>query len=239
MPDLIGQLKQLQTVDAERFSLLEQQERKPQELEEAQARLDEQQARVKAAEDRVKALQLSQKEKEGELQTKEGSVKKLQGQLFQVKTNREYTAMQHEIEALKADNSLLEEGILKIFDEIEAANKVKQQEQQRLAELQGQFKVEQARIDRELTAITERLTQLDRQRDEMRPAVPAKELQLYERILAMREGRAMVPLMKHACGGCHRRVPPQVVSEVHLKAGLVTCEHCNRILYYDENHSAL
>ena len=239
MPDLIEQLKQLQEVDGKRFTLRRQQQAKPEELEQAKARVAAQEAQAKAAEDRLKTLQLSQKQKEGDLKTREDNVRKLQGQLFQLKTNREYTTMQHEIDGLKADNSLLEEGILKLFDEIETANKIKQQEQQRLAQEQAALKVEQARIDRELVEIAQQLADQDRRRSELAPHVPAEEMKLYERVLGLREGVAMVPLMKQSCGGCHRRMRPQVISEVHLKTQLVTCEHCNRILYYDEQHSTL
>jgi hypothetical protein len=55
----------------------------------------------------------------------------------------------------------------------------------------------------------------------------------------LRDGLALVPLVSDACGGCHRRLPPQVINQVYLKADLVTCESCNRILYFDEAHSKL
>ena len=67
----------------------------------------------------MKALQLQMKQKEGELQTREDQIKKLNTQLMQLKTNREYTAMQHEIDTLKADNSLMEEAIIAVLDGID------------------------------------------------------------------------------------------------------------------------
>jgi len=74
---------------------------------------------------------------------------------------------------------------------------------------------------------------LEQERQGVVPAVPPPTLTLYERVLTLREGLAMAPLVNESCGGCHRRLPPQVVNEVYLKAKLVTCEHCNRILYQD------
>ena len=58
-------------------------------------------------------------------------------------------------------------------------------------------------------------------------------LSLYERVLAGREGLALVPLVNKSCGGCHMVQPPQVISEARLNAKLVTCDSCNRILYQD------
>ncbi len=239
MADQLEILKQLQALDGEIFQLRRQQQEKPRELEQVSAQVAAQESRLKAAEERLRALQLSQKEKEIELQTREANVKKLQGQLFQVKTNKEYTVMQREIDAIKADNSLLEETILGTFDAIDRATRERQEEQRRLEEHQQRFRAERERIERELAAIAERLAELERSRTALAPQVPQQTLSTYERVLAIREGLALVPLVNDACGGCHRRLPPQVVNEVYLKAKLVMCESCNRILYFDEAHSKL
>jgi len=239
MVDQIDTLKQLQTLDSDIYRLRKQEQAKPLELEQIMAQVAAQDAKVKAAEARMTVLQLSQKEKEGRLQSREENIKKLQGQLFQLKTNREYTTMQHEINATKADNSVLEEEILKLFDAIDQARQQRQAQQQQLATEQGRLKVEQARIERELTEIRERMTRLERDRKSLVPAVPPQALNVYERVLSVREGLALVPLLDNACGGCHRRMPPQVVNEVYLKAKLVTCENCSRILYFDDAFSKL
>jgi len=239
MADQLEQLKKLQALDGELFRLRKLQEEKPRELEALTAVAAAQEARVKAADARVKSLQLAQKEKEGDLQTREGNVKKLQSQLFQVKTNKEYSAMQREIETLKADNSVLEEAIIKTLEEIDAAGKDKVKEQQRLAQEQERLKQEKSRIDRELAEIGTQADKLERSREALVPDIEKASLATYEQILSIREGLAMVPLMNDNCGGCYRRLPPQVINQVLLRAALVTCESCNRILYIDEAHSKL
>lgn len=239
MADQLELLKQLQQLDGQLYQLRRQQRDKPLELERANAKMAAQEAKAKATEERLKALQLAQKEREGELQTREANVKKLQGQLFQVKTNKEYTALQREIDSTKADNSLLEEAILKAFDAIDQAVKERQREQALLVEEQQHLQVERQRIEQELAAIAEQIAQLERTRQGMTPDVSPATLDVYERILINREGVALAPLMNESCGGCHRRLPPQVINEVYLKAKLVMCENCSRILYLDDAHSKL
>ncbi len=239
MADQIELLKRLQSVDAQLYQLRRQQDEKPRELEQIMAAVAAQEARMKTGEDRMKSLQLSQKEKDMELQGREAQVKKLQGQLFQVKTNREYSAMQREIESLKADNSLLEEAVLKLFDAIDQAASDRQREQQELTKQQDRLRVERARIEGELAQIEEQLAQLTRSREAVVPEVPPPALTAYERVLRLRDGVALVPLVNDACGGCHRRLPPQVVNEVYLNAKLIACESCNRILYFDDARSKL
>ena len=176
----------------------------------------------------------SQKAREVELQTCEGKVAKLKGQLPQVKTNKEYTAFQHEIDALNADNSLLEEEVLRRFDTIEETQREVQAQRTQLAEQQERVRAERTRIEREIVEIGEGITRLEQTRRELAPQVSSETLAVYERVLAGRHGLALVALVNESCGGCDRRVTPQIISEVHLGANLTTCESCNRILYTDE-----
>ena len=62
-----------------------------------------------------------QKEKENDLLSREEKIKKLMAQLYSLKSNKEYQAMEMEIKGLKADKSLLEDDILRCFDAVEAA----------------------------------------------------------------------------------------------------------------------
>ena len=231
MVDELEVLKQLQNIDGQLYHLRREKQQAPQQLEQAQVVLTNRQTQLKAAEENVKSLQMTQKEKEIELQTREANVKKLQGQMFQVKTNKEYTAMQHEIDTLKADNSLLEEEIIALLDQVEEASRMRQEEQKRLTEAQAAFEDERRRIQRLTDQLDTQIKQLEESRQQLLPKVPPVTLELYQRVLLNREGLALAPLVDESCGGCHRRLPPQVINEVYIGNRLVSCESCNRILY--------
>lgn len=235
MTDQIDALRRLQEVDAQLYRLRIEQGEKPMALERLKQGVAEQQAKAQASDAKLKTFQVQQKEKELELSTKEGHAKKLQLQLFQVKTNKEYTALQHEIEQAKTDASLLEEDILKIFDSIERAMREHNEQQALVAKAQASLREEEARITQEITAIEGEIAALQAQRRLLTPEVPAAALSVYERVLVSREGLAMVPLLGASCGGCNMVQPPQVINEVMLKAKLVACDSCNRILYLDES----
>jgi len=239
MADQIEQLKQLQQVDARLYALRRLRDEHPRTIEQVRLRVTEQEASVKAAEERLTSLQLSQKSQEVELAGREAQLKKLQSQLFQVKTNKEYTAIQHEIETLKADNSLMEEAILRTLDQIDQASGDRRKEAAVLAERQAEFRGEHARLTEALAEVEGDIAQLERERAGRVPDVPAASLRVYERILAIRDGVALAPVAGDSCGGCHRRLPPQVVNEVYLKAKLVMCESCNRILFLNEQDAPL
>lgn len=235
MADQLENLQRLQTLDGELYRLRRTRQDKPRELDAVRAQVAAQEAQFGTLEERLKALQLQQKEKELELQTREANVKKLQGQLFQVKTNKEYTAMQHEIDILKADASLLEEAILKLLDAVDQASRERKVQQQQVAQEQQRLEQETARTQQDVAAIEEQIAQLERQRQEVTPDVPPPALSVYERILSNRDGLALVPMVNESCGGCNRRLPPQVINEVYLNTRLVMCEQCNRILYKERS----
>ena len=234
MADLLETLRHLQAVDTRLWRLRAEQRRKPLELDAVKGRVVEGQAQAQAAEARLKELQLQQKQKELDLATKEGNIRKLQGQLTQVKTNKEYTAMQHEIDQGKADISLLEERILKLMDAIEQAARDFKAQAAQAAQQQAALRQEESRVATDVADLEQQIATLDAQRRTMTPLIEPASLAAYERVLSSREGLAMVPLVDESCGGCHMVQPPQVVSEVYLKAKLTACENCNRILYVDE-----
>lgn len=228
-------LKKLQMLDLELYQLRQQQEQKPLALEEANAQVAEEEVKTKEVEERFIKLQVEHKEKEIELQACEDQVRKLQGQLFQLKTNKEYTTMQKEIGGTKADNSLLEENILEMLDAIDRVSDERTAQKKQYQEKQAWLEIEKKRIENELSVIEDKVNQLQKDRDQLVKEIDPESLTVYERVLSTREGVALVQITNESCGGCHRKLPPQVVNQVYLRADLVTCENCNRILYSDEH----
>lgn len=188
-------------------------------------------------EDSVKKLHLKQKQKEGELAEKEAHVKKLDGQLTQVKTNKEYGALQQEIASLKADNSLLEEDIIKILDEIEAARGTVQTEKGRLAQIEKQYQEIERKLKEEEKTLHASRENLKKQREEITQQLKPDVRQLYERILSAKEGHALAVLRKESCSACSMHLRPQLINNVLLGETLVLCESCSRILYVEQESS--
>ena len=57
-------------------------------------------------------------------------------------------------------------------------------------------------------------------------------LAIYERLRKNKGERVVVGVEHGACGGCHMRLPAQVVLECRSNQSIVTCPNCGRILYY-------
>jgi predicted nucleic acid-binding Zn-ribbon protein len=74
------------------------------------------------------------------------------------------------------------------------------------------------------------LARLEAERAAELAELPPVTRQRYERIHSSREGRAVVPVVKNACGGCFRAQPPQMLQEIRRAERLLVCDGCGRIL---------
>jgi len=226
-------LKQAQEVDREIFRVRQELVSIPQTMEQFAQEFEREKSALARLETQLKEAQLRQKQKEGELNEKEVLIRKYDAQLSQVKTNKEYTALQQEIASLKADSSMIEDAVLALLDEVEAAQQKLREEKERL----GQVEKESQEKKQELTARAEtlkgELVQLEKKRAEIIHQAPPETRELYEKIIEKKQGLALVPAEGEACGACRMEIRPQLLNELKLKENLVVCENCSRILYTD------
>src|SRR5678816_609423 len=86
----------------------------PQRLADADARLNTAQHAVDAAKEQLKANNEARRALEKEVAVYQGRLTKFKDQLMEVKTNREYQAMQHEIATAQGDLGSVEEKVLAV-----------------------------------------------------------------------------------------------------------------------------
>ena len=71
-----------------------------------------------------------------------------------------------------------------------------------------------------------------------RASVDARLLTSFDRIRKnFRNGLAVVPVVRDACGGCFNAIPPQRQSEIRQHKKIIVCENCGRILVEEEVNS--
>lgn len=234
--DVTNQLNiliKLQNIDSQIYKAKYELEKKPQELERLKSEFQSKAVSVKHAEEKIIALQLKKKEKEGGLNVKEENVRKLQAQLYQIKTNKEYAAMQKEIEGQKADKSAMEDEILLLMEEVDKGKLELAEERGKVAAEEVKLKEQEKQVMLELEEIQKRLQQFNAEREQLVPQVNKEVLKKYEKILASKNGLALVAVKNNACQGCHMSMPPQVISEIRLNDKFIICENCTRFLYID------
>ncbi|MFH0763901.1 MAG: C4-type zinc ribbon domain-containing protein [Candidatus Omnitrophota bacterium] len=234
LEEQIKLLVELQGIDSQIFRLEDELELIPETIKNADEAFKEKNANLKELEEGLKALQMKRKEKEGDLEVKEGMIRKYQTQQFQVKTNKEYTALQDEIGRVKADNSIIEEDVINILDQMDVESKKIQKEKEFLKEQEVRLSEDKKKLNEDSVRCKSELEVLKKNRQGLSQKVDKNMLSKYERLIKNRDGVAIVPVSGEACQGCHRVMPPQVINEIRMKKELIFCENCTRILYIEE-----
>jgi len=224
---------ELQKIDFRIFSLEKELAKVPEEKKSHEASFQDKKKSLQTSEEELKNLQMRLKERENELQTKEENIKKYESQQMQVKTNKEYSALTHEINGLKADCSVFEDEILKLMDEIEGQQKSVAQDRADIGEEEKVFHSQMSAMDKKLEEGKKEIAQLNKGRAGYISNVEKGTLGVYDKILKKRDGLAVTLLRGHSCGGCNTFLTPQTVNEILAGEKMINCETCGRILYQE------
>ncbi|MBI4726945.1 hypothetical protein HY768_06940 [candidate division TA06 bacterium] len=222
----------IQALDADVYSVRQRLEAIPQELNEFNLREQEGAGAMKEVSQKLTEVARIKKARELDLESAAAALKKLHSQLPQVKTNKEYTAMQHEIEQGKVKISGIEEKILLEMERLDALaiqeKEFSRQHDLLKKDLDGKRKI----LLEQLSQMEARLTGLLTQREAVIKTLPADIALVYNRIMQGRPGTAVVPVSGNSCGGCYANLPPQFINEIKKMENLITCETCGRILVW-------
>ena len=232
-------LRAVQRLDEQALFLRREKARLERDAREARARLKAAADAAGGAESDLKTRRRESDRIELDLKGKEEQIRRLTVQLNTVRTNKEYSALQHEIAALQADVSLLEDQLLAILEEndrIQAAIQVRRENIER--EERNVRQIEE-HVRHEISAIDEKLARLEAEREALVAQVADELRALYEGLMTKRDGRAMVratPLEGDArsCSGCFMRLTSNTTSLLLGGHELVRCHSCGRILYIDD-----
>ncbi|MCY4506318.1 MAG: hypothetical protein OXG35_05080 [Acidobacteria bacterium] len=168
----------------------------------------------------------------GEVQ---GRLARFKDQLMAVKTNKEYTAMQHEIATAEAAVARLEDTMLEHMlqaDELDAAvDAAERADREETAAVER----ERAELEAERAAMERRLDGAAAERTKLAGSIDAGSLRLFESIAGQRQGLAVVEARNGHCTVCNVRLRPQVFNQILLNTELIRCESCLRLLYHDRD----
>jgi hypothetical protein len=216
---------QLQKVEAELLEL-------PKQKQAMEARLAEERGRLDAARAALQASQKARKQLETELQDLEQKRSRFKGQLMDVKTNKEYTAMLHEIEAVEREIRSREDLILGEMEKAETLQAEVKGEETAFKGVEERFRSEGQALDQRAAALRQDAGRLQAERDQVAATIGGAALELYHRVAKLR-GVAVAEAKDGACQVCHVKLRLQMYAELKRNEAIEQCPSCNRILFYD------
>ncbi|MBL7073390.1 MAG: hypothetical protein ISS33_06430 [Candidatus Omnitrophica bacterium] len=227
----IKKLVEVQKLDAEKYDLQSMLETFPEKIQEMDVLLEAKKNEAQNTGEELKTLQVLKNEKETEMQIKEEKINKHKTDLYKIKNNKEYTALEQEIKSIEADVSILEEEIIGYFDKIEEA-RILSEKNKTAFEMEGK-KIEQKKteIAAEEKELTEKLIKIDNARSSLTKDIAPRILEVYERIIKNKGRIALAKVNGDFCGGCNMQLRPQIVNDAKLQKNIVSCENCGRMIY--------
>jgi predicted nucleic acid-binding Zn-ribbon protein len=223
----------LQGVDTRIAALEAEAARLPREIAAIHATLQGMKQEVDAGKTRLDVAKKDQRAREKDLEVVQAKRSKTEGRLYEVKTNKEYSAVLAEIEDIKQEKGRVEEEILVLMDSQERlAADIKDTESRfKIREAQG--KQEEAGFQEKLRVVETELALVRTERAELTRQLPPAVLADYDKLLKARGGLALAQVVKpNLCGGCRMTVTPQRLQELRAQSALLPCESCGRYLYW-------
>ncbi len=171
--------------------------------------------------------------REKDLEQNASEKAKRDAKLYEVKTNKEYSAVLAEIESLKVEKSRIEEEILALMETQERMTREVGEAESRLKRQEQESKAQAAAATEELRALEADLAVVRAERESLARDIPRDLLTQYTRLLKGRGGLAVAVVGSNGiCTGCRLSLTPQRFNELRQSSQILTCESCGRILYY-------
>ena len=231
IPDLDGLIR-LQAVESElRRTDLDLAEI-PNQKAELDARLAAERGRLDAVKGGLEGSQKNRRKEEGALQDLEAKRSKYKGQLMDVKTNKEYTAMLHEIEGVEREIRGREDQILAEMESAEAFAAELKKEEDVFKKEEARHKQDVAALEGQRRALAARRESLVAERDQVAATISEETRELFQRVAKLR-GVAVAAARDGRCQECHLLLRLQMYSELKRNDAITQCPQCNRILYYE------
>ena len=179
----------------------------------------------------IEEIQDGIREKEGILAEGAGLIKKYEDQRMNVRNNREYDSLTKEIEYQSLEIQIAEKRIKEFRSAIDMKNEVINQAKEKLADRDADLELKKNKLA-EIISETERdEADLNKKSEESEVFIEPRLLSAYKRIRGnARNGYAVVPIDRDACGGCFNKIPPQRQLDIRMHKKIIVCEYCGRIL---------
>jgi len=205
------------------------------ERETLRARAASTQSQLDAAKGRGKQIEADRKRLEVDVESKKTQIEKYANQQLQTRKNEEYRALAHEIDGCKADISKIEDQEIGLMEQAEAAQKDVVRATQEAAAAKKLVDEQVAQLNQREENLKKELVELQSSRAELASAVDEVARSRYERLLNSKGDNVVVGIDHAACGGCHMKLPAQILVLCQGHKELVSCINCGRILYYSRD----
>jgi predicted nucleic acid-binding Zn-ribbon protein len=228
-------LYSLQLVDSEIDKIKTLRGELPLEVQDLEDEIAGLETRLGNLKDEVVNLEKSVSKKHNEITDSETLIKKYEEQQKNVRNNREFDSLSKEIEYQNLEIELYNKKIKEFNFQIEEKKVVIAESELTLAERKTDLENKKSELDEIISDTQKEEEGLYKKLESIEDIIEDRLLTAYKRIRSnARNGLAVVPVQRDACGGCFNQIPPQRQLDIKSRKKIIVCEYCGRILVDDE-----
>ncbi len=172
------------------------------------------------------------REKDAQLQDEGRKATDKRMRMTRIKNIRELQALQHEVDQIKMQNSLIEEELIAIMEDLETRAAALHEREEEVKTLEQAWGAEKAALEAQVAEIDKAIAEIQSGRQTIASQLGGDLIGRYEMIFQRRGGTAVVGVTDGICQGCYMNIPPQLANEIRKNERLNLCPSCHRILYY-------
>jgi uncharacterized protein len=225
----------LQLVDSEIDKIKTLRGELPLEVQDLEDEIAGLETRLGNLKEEVIVLEKSVAKKNIEIQEADALIKKYEEQQKNVRNNREFDSLSKEIEYQNLEIELFNKKIREFNSQIEEKKVVISESEATLADRQNDLENKRSELDEIISDTQKEEESLYKKLETVQTIIEDRLLTAYKRIRSnARNGLAVVPVKRDACGGCFNQIPPQRQLDIKSRKKIIVCEYCGRILVDDE-----
>jgi predicted nucleic acid-binding Zn-ribbon protein len=172
-------------------------------------------------------------------------LKELSDKLEEIAGKHKLAKNEKEVKALQLEEEIAKEQVNFANEEITrldtlAASKTTELDtiKVQLSEEEESVKELKEAIDKNIATLEKSKNAVYEEKSVLVSKVDSKVLSFYEKIKRWANESAVVPIKKQSCYGCHMKLNDRFYSEFISSNEIMTCPHCGRIIYKENEPSA-
>ena len=233
--DRLRALFRLQLVDSEIDKIKTLRGELPLEVQDLEDEIAGLETRLGNLKEEVTNLEKAVAGKHNEIVTAETLMKKYDEQKKNVRNNREYDSLSKEIEFQTLEIELCNKKIREFTNQIEDKKVIFSESETLFNDRSVDLDNKKSELDEIISDTQKEEEALLKKSEKVQGIIEDRLLTAYKRIRSnARNGLAVVPVKRDACGGCFNQIPPQRQMDIKSRRKIIVCEYCGRILVDDE-----
>ena len=171
-----------------------------------------------------------QKLRELDIADNNTKIAKYKNQLLTIETNKEYKALNSEINHLEKKNSGVDDNLIGLMEAESELRERLDEENKAQKKASDELKANEEKLEKEIMEVQKDIEDLKSKRNVMAKDLPRDLIRRYGNLIKNKNRKAVVFNIKNACSGCGYIIRPQVAIDIKEGNSVIYCESCGRIL---------